>query len=117
MRTAAVLAVCGAVGLSAGAFGQTPPPRPAAPAASGHYVAIGCMARVMGTSGPTSRFQISDTRGDHPTVYRIDGDRTLLEPHVGHTVEVAGPVAVAPGTTRLTLKATSLVYIAASCKR
>ena len=117
MRTATVLALSAAVGLSAVLSAQAPPARPAAPSASGRYVAIGCLARQPGTAGASARYQITDTRGDTATVYRIDGDRALLEPHVGHTVEIAGPAAPTPGSTRLTLKATSLVYIATTCKK
>jgi hypothetical protein len=60
---------------------------------------------------------LTDTRGDKPTIYRLEGDPKELDFHVGHVVEVSGPLTVGTGPTPLTLKVTSLVYIAMACPK
>lgn len=114
MRTETALTLSVVMGLSTLLLGQTAQ-TPAAPAANGRYVAIGCISRQGTTAAP--RYIITDPRGGTPTVYRLDGSAATLEPHVGHTVEVAGPIVSAAGATTQTLKVTSLVWIASSCKR
>jgi hypothetical protein len=123
MRTLNVpLSLFAALAVSAVALlqAQAPPPRPAqgaAPARS-RYVAIGCLSRQAGTQGAAARYLITDMRGEKPTTYRIEGDRALLEQHVGHRVEVAGsmdPVPVNSSGVRPVLRITSLIYIARTC--
>ena len=85
------------------------------------FVAIGCLTKqaVAGRGGPTSVYQVTDARGDRPTVYVLNGDRALFEQHVGHQVEAAGSIAHSPVAERLPveLKVTSLVYIAKTCAK
>jgi hypothetical protein len=61
---------------------------------------------------------ITDTRGGSPTTYRLDGDAAELARHIGHTVEVSGPIVQPrPGATGPSvLKVGSLVWIASSCR-
>ncbi len=77
------------------------------------YVAIGCLTRQGTAAAP--RFVLTDPRGEKPTVYRIQGDATLLAPHVGHTVEVAGTLTASATGGQYVLKAGSLAWIASSC--
>lgn len=113
MRTATLLTSSIVVSLSALASGQTAQSRSPGPTI-GRYTAIGCLSR-QGT--PTSHFAVTDRRGDRPTVYRLEGDAALLARHVGHTVEVAGPLGPAQvGTTERVLKANSLVWLTSTCK-
>jgi hypothetical protein len=115
MRTPTGLTLSVVMGLSTVVLGQTAATRPAAPAASGRYVAIGCISRQGTTAAP--RYVITDPRGGTPTVYRLDGSAAMLEPHVGHTVEVAGPIVSAAGATTQTLKVNSIVWLASACKK
>ncbi len=64
-------------------------------AASKRAVVIGCVSR--DGSGQASRFVITDTRMKTPAQYRLDADPDLLRFHVGHMVEIAGPLAAAGG--------------------
>jgi hypothetical protein len=50
-------------------------------------------------------------------VYRLDGDRALLERHVGHTIEVSGTLTPVAGSNRHTMKVSSLVWIASTCRK
>jgi hypothetical protein len=88
------------------------------------YVAIGCLAeQTPKPGGPGGaarpRLVVTDTRSDSPTVYVLEGDREMLQRHVGHYIEVAGPVVGRPaggGSDRsYTLKVESLVYVATTC--
>jgi len=112
MRSITPLTVSLLLVLASSLAGQTPPPRPAPPAGGGRYVAIGCLARQGTASAP--RYVVTDSRGDKPLVWRLQGDRELLARHVGHTVEVAGSMAA---SSPLTLSVGSLVWIASSCKK
>lgn len=96
-----------------------PPPR---------YVAIGCVSREAPAargSGSEARagYILTDLRGERPTVYRLDGDGATLEFHVGHTVEIAGPLTAASSAGRgqnaqaLVLKVGSLTYISTTCTK
>lgn len=81
-------------------------------------VAIGCLRRQAPRSaeGATARvrYVVTDTRSDPPTTYVLEGDRDMLGPHVGHTVEVTG--ALRRGVAgALTLKVVRLTYLAGSC--
>jgi hypothetical protein len=95
--------------LSLVALAQAGATRPAP--ASGRYVAIGCVTKQ--GAGAAARYVVTDPRGEKPTTYRLQGDRELLERHVGHRVEVAGPIA---SGAPLTLIVRSLVWIASSCR-
>ena len=116
MRTAIAFTLCVA-GLSANLLGQT---APRAPGVSGErrQVAIGCISREGTAASP--RYVLTDARGDRPTIYRLEGDRATLERHVGHHVEVAGPLPRASAGGRgaaPTLQVNSLVWIASTCRR
>ena len=115
MRTTTVLAMSVAMGLSTLASGQTATTRPPNAAAVGRYTAIGCVSRQGTAAAP--RYTVTDRRGDSPTVYRLEGDAALLTRHVGHTVEVAGPLGSAQaGTAQRVLKVHTLVWLASSCR-
>ena len=92
------------------------------------FVVIGCISRAPGpaTAGRgqgaagAPRFLLTDTRGDTPTQYQLQGDASQLELHVGHTMEIAGPLSASaagsgqkPGA--LTLKVESLTWISTKC--
>jgi hypothetical protein len=83
-------------------------------------VAIGCVSRDT-SAQPASqqRFLITDTRGDEPTVYILDGNPEELSFHVGHTVEVSGPLSPTssspPSPARLTMKVVTLTYLSTKC--
>jgi hypothetical protein len=108
----AALAATGVV-----AHGQAPPARPAVDSTGQRYVAIGCLSRQGTAASP--RYVITDTRGGSPINYRLDGDAAELARHVGHTVEVSGPLAQprAGATGTRVLKVSSLVWVASSCHR
>ena len=108
-------------------WAQTPAPQnpQPAPANARRYVVIGCVSRAMpsapgSTPGAAPQFLITENRGDTPVVYRLDGDANDLTFHVGHTVEISGPLTVAPASgsnpSALVLKVSSLSYIATTCK-
>jgi hypothetical protein len=100
------------------------------PSATNRFVVIGCVSRAAGTTAAgrgrgaaaAPRFLITDTRGETPTVYQLQGDASQLDLHVGHTMEIAGPLSApagaAAGNTQkpnLTLKVESLTWIATKC--
>ena len=90
---------------------------------------IGCISRE--TEGSTAanrgaatgaRFIITDTRGPAASVYRLDGDQSQLNVHVGHTLEIAGSVTAGSGAGRGSadapvVKVQSLTYISTSCQK
>ena len=81
-------------------------------------IVIGCVSRE-GT-GQATRFVITDTRAETPVQFRLDGDADLLIFHVGHMVEIAGPVAAVKGRgagTAGTLKVEALTYLSATCTK
>src|ERR1700687_3386546 len=92
-------------------------------------VVIGCISRE--TEGSTAanrgaatgaRFIITDTRGPAASVYRLDGDQSQLNVHVGHTLEIAGSVTAGSGAGRGSadapvVKVQSLTYISTSCQK
>lgn len=82
-------------------------------APSGRYVAIGCLSK-QGT-GSAARYQLTDPRGEKPTVYRLQGNVEQLERLVGRTVEAAGSLAPAAATGPFSMTVDSLVYVAAKC--
>lgn len=92
------------------------------PASPQRYVAIGCISRAprppAGSGATAGRYLLTDPRGDRPTVYRLEGgDAPMLELHVGHTVEISGPLTVGAGSAAtLSLKVGSLTYVSSNCR-
>ena len=82
MMTRKWLFALAALFLSTAAMAQTPAPR--------RYVVIGCISIEAGTP-PT--FILTDSRGEKPAKYRLDGDSQQLRIHVGHLLEIAGPIS------------------------
>jgi hypothetical protein len=81
------------------------------------FVAIGCVSlQKPAAAGQPAVFAVTDTRGDKPTVYRLEADPKDLDWHVGHYVEVAGPLTAGAGGT-YTLKVNSLIYLAMTCPK
>jgi hypothetical protein len=78
-------------------------------------IVIGCVSRE--GSGQASRYVITDSRPQTPVQYRLDGDPDLLRFHVGHMVEIAGPVAAVKGGGGVagTLKVDALTYLSMTC--
>jgi hypothetical protein len=128
-RAIGAMACTATVGLLAQT--QAPPGLQATPVNARRFVVIGCIrgetqsstaSNPRAASGP--RFILTDTRSDPPSIYRLDGDDTTLNFHVGHTVEIAGPLSVGAGAgngpdgvapvTRV-LTVVSLTYLATSC--
>jgi hypothetical protein len=116
MRSTGRASVCAVAvaGLAAALSAQTPssPPATAKP-----FVAIGCLSRGApgGTAGKGTAFSLTDTRGDKPTIYRLEGDEKLLDLHTGHTVEVSG--ALSGGGANPSMKVASLIYISTTCSK
>ncbi|MGC4081908.1 MAG: hypothetical protein QM736_07325 [Vicinamibacterales bacterium] len=91
-------------------------PNSASTSPTGRYVAIGCLTKQ--GSGNTTRYLVTDTRGNTPTIYRLQGDAAQLERHVGHTVEATGSLNTpSAGTTQYTLRVTDVVWLATGCKK
>jgi hypothetical protein len=85
-------------------------------AGNGNMIVIGCVSRQAGGAAPA--FIITDVRPKPATQYRLDGDADLLRMHVGHTVEIGGPMTAASGGASAgvpTLKVQSLTYISTTC--
>jgi hypothetical protein len=80
-------------------------------AGNGKFIVIGCVAAESGAGSPA--FAVTDSRPTPDVKYRLDGDVDLLRFHVGHTVEIEGPVTSAGGVR--TLKVESLTYLSRSC--
>ena len=83
---------------------------------AGNFIVIGCVSREGQSTQPT--FVITDSRAKPPAQYRLDGDLDLLRMHVGHTVEIGGPITPASGggsTNARILKVQSLTYISMTC--
>jgi len=88
-------------------------------AGAGNFITIGCVSREGQSTPPV--FAITDSRSKPPAQYRLEGDPDLLRLHVGHTVEIGGPITPASGTragadaSAPTLKVQSLTYISTTC--
>ena len=83
---------------------------------NGNVIVIGCVSRQ--GQGASAAFIITDPRPKPPAQYRLDGDADLLAMHVGHTLEIGGPLAAASGgagDAAPTLKMQSLTYISTTC--
>jgi hypothetical protein len=85
----------------------------------GKTVVIGCLSSDGAATSP--KFSISESRAKPPVpTYRLEGDADFLRVHVGHTVEIGGPVTPATGTqgngnAAPTLKVESLAYVSKTC--
>ena len=76
-------------------------------------VITGC---VSGSRESVETFLITDSRLSPPKQYRLEADRSVLKFHIGHTIEVRGPVVPSPEGARMpTVKARSIIYLAESC--
>ena len=81
----------------------------------GNYIVIGCV----GFDGQgSSQFTIVESRGTPPAQYRLQGDADLLRFHVGHTVEIGGPMTPAAAGARMpTLGVKALTYVSRTCTK
>jgi hypothetical protein len=83
------------------------------------YVAIGCISR---QAAQGSRYILTDRR-EPPQAYRLEGEASQLDLHVGHLVEVAGSLSRPPAGGRgpnanaPLLKIASLTWLANSCPK
>jgi hypothetical protein len=85
-------------------------------AGNGNVIVIGCVSRQ--GEGASAAFIITDPRPKPAAQYRLDGDADLLRMHVGHTLEIGGPLTPASGgagAAAPTLKVQSLTYISTNC--
>src|SRR5262245_66191705 len=97
--------------VSAGQRERTPPPNP------DRYVILGCISRQPSAARGAATYLLTDTRGETPVIYRLNGDTAALDFHVGHYVEVAGPLTApargaSPGAGALVIKVERLAYLA-----
>ena len=102
---------------------------PTTPTTTNRFIVLGCISRAPSNASAgrgaaaTPRFLLTDTRSDPPTVYELQGDASQLDLHVGHTVEITGPLSAPAGTAAgrgqnpnpWTLKVTSLTWISTKC--
>jgi hypothetical protein len=80
-----------------------------------NFIVIGCISREGRDAAET--FVITDSRATPPAQYRLQGDTDLLRIHVGHTVEIGGPITPsATGAITSTLGVKALTYVATTCK-
>lgn len=81
----------------------------------GNSIVIGCISREGQDAAET--FVITDSRATPPAQYRLQGDTDLLRIHVGHTVEIGGPITPsATGAITSTLGVKALTYVSTTCK-
>ncbi len=82
------------------------------------FVAIGCLSREAPSVTGKSGFVLTDTRGDKPTIYRVEGDEKQLDLHVGHFLELSGALSRTKTTSGelLVLKVEQLVWISSTCR-
>jgi hypothetical protein len=82
---------------------------------NGNFIVIGCLSRVAADS---PRFTVTDSRATPPAIFAINGDPDLLRIHVGHTIEIAGPVSATAGQSEgMAIKMLSLTYISPKCQK
>jgi hypothetical protein len=80
-----------------------------------NFIVIGCISREGRDAAET--FVITDSRATPPAQYRLQGDTDLLRIHVGHTVEIGGPITPsATGVITSTLGVKALTYSSTTCK-
>jgi hypothetical protein len=82
------------------------------------YVILGCVSREPSAGRGTPTFIVTDTRGEKPIIYRLNGDAAALDFQVGHYVEVAGPLASPAGGASargLVMKVERLTYLSKEC--
>jgi hypothetical protein len=140
-RTLSVVSSIGlVVGLSASALGQAGAPTqrvriPGIPEGTSIYpkstdrgdafVSIGCVAK-----SPDGEFLIADWRGGErapiagapafaaraPLVFRLQGDREMLNFQVGHEVQITGPIVEKADAARPPgMKVESILYLSRTC--
>jgi hypothetical protein len=81
-----------------------------------NFIVIGCISREGRDAAET--FVITDSRATPPAQYRLQGDMDLLRIHVGHTVEIGGPITPsATGAIASTLGVKALTYVSTICKQ
>jgi hypothetical protein len=85
-----------------------------------HFVVLGCITRQPASARGASTYFLTDTRGEKPVVYRVDGDPAVLEFHVGHYVEIAGPLSTPArganaGAAAFQIKVERLSYLLKDC--
>jgi hypothetical protein len=90
------------------------------PAKQDRYVILGCVSRQPGAARGSSTYRLTDTRGEKPVIYRLDGDAAALDFHVGHYIEAAGSLAApargASASARpLVMKVERLTYLSKDC--
>jgi hypothetical protein len=80
-----------------------------------NFIVIGCISREGRDAAET--FVITDSRATPPAQYRLQGDTDLLRIHVGHTVEIGGPITPsATGAITSTLGVKALTYVSTTCR-
>ena len=85
-----------------------------AKAGGGSFIVIGCVSRE--GQGTSQAYVITEMRHAKPVQYRLEGNQDLFRVHVGHTVEVGGPLTPpATGSTPPSLKVQSLTYLSTTC--
>lgn len=89
------------------------------PANPPRYVILGCISRQPAAARGASIYLLTDTRGEKPMVYRLDGETAALDFHVGHYVEVAGrlstPMRSRASARALVMNVERLTYISKEC--
>jgi hypothetical protein len=83
---------------------------------NGNYIVIGCISRSQGNT-----YVITESRPRPLTPlptpqFRLEGDTEILRVHVGHTVEIGGPVSRSSRDAR-TLTVKSLTYLSTTCQK
>ncbi|HEY4404207.1 MAG TPA: hypothetical protein VGN55_06085 [Xanthobacteraceae bacterium] len=92
-----------------------------------NFVSIGCVAK-----SPNGEFLIADWRGAErppiagapafaaraPLVFRLQGDREMLNFQVGHEVQITGPIVEKADASRPPgMKVGSILYLSRTCWR
>jgi hypothetical protein len=86
---------------------------------AGKFIVIGCVSREKQNTTPI--YVITESRLKPPARYQLEGDADLLQLHVGHTVEIGGPITPASdarGSANAsvpTVTVQSLTYISRTC--
>lgn len=105
-----------------GSTGVPPTPPNAAPAAANSGTLTGAFV-LNGATPPASERDSRATKGDTLTSYVLEGARSLIEPHVGHQVEVTGTLVELPATNsgssepRRQLRVSAIKMVATTCAK